>query len=190
MAFGKPSPTPKQRSLHDLVPFDSRSETPERVVEFLSGGVAKGGVALAIALTEHADFLRRRLPRERVTILDAGKTLNEILEDGQPDPVRFRRVIGGLVRRAAAQGPVYAYGEMVALLCMTGRHEAALRLEELWNELVPEVGAQLLCGYPRTVLASQEDAAIIRSIKRQHAATKWRREQGVLARAAASPVRR
>ena len=39
------------------------------------------------------------------------------------------------------------YGEMVDLLWNTGRADAALALEVLWNELAAQHAFSLLCGY-------------------------------------------
>jgi hypothetical protein len=36
---------------------------------------------------------------------------------------------------------------MVDLLCQQGRHEAAVRLEILWNELATTADLSLLCSY-------------------------------------------
>jgi hypothetical protein len=57
--------------------------------------------------------------------------------DGWPDEQRFAEVVGTVVQRMAQNGSrrVCAFGEMVALLWAEGRHDAAIRLEELWNDL-------------------------------------------------------
>jgi hypothetical protein len=60
----------------------------------------------------------------------------------------FDRVIGSLIRRAAATGrPVRAYGELVALLWDDGLVNEAVQLEALWNELGDEYPFSLFCGY-------------------------------------------
>lgn len=50
---------------------------------------------------------------------------------------------------ALAQGRrVLVYEEMVALLWEQGRHEATIRLEQLWNSFAERHSFFLLCGYP------------------------------------------
>jgi len=82
--------------------------------------------------------------------LDADETLSKFMVDGRPDERRFAEVIGSLIGRAANDGgrPVRAFGEMVALLWAEGRHEAAIRLEELWNDLAKSQSFSLMCAYP------------------------------------------
>jgi len=43
---------------------------------------------------------------------------------------------------------IVVFGEMVALLWRDGRHEAAVRLEELWNDLARKYDFSLFCAYP------------------------------------------
>ena len=58
-------------------------------------------------------------------------------------------MIGGLIRQAGTGGrPVRAYGEMVALLWDDGLVNAAIQLEEMWNELGRRHSFSLFCGYP------------------------------------------
>src|SRR4029077_3560627 len=66
---------------------------------------------------------------------------------------RFADLVGGIVGRAkeAAGGKnarVAAFGEMVALLWAKGRSKAAIRLEQLWNELAQVQSFSLRCAYP------------------------------------------
>ena len=63
----------------------------------------------------------------RLLFLDAVRTLGELLIDGQPDWVRFERVIGDAMRKVQAAGPtgLRAYGEMVGLLWDRGEFPAA-----------------------------------------------------------------
>src|SRR5687767_2201564 len=67
--------------------------------------------------------------------------------DGLPDRDRFFQVVGALVHREAGEPAVRAYGEMVDLLWRDGLMDAAIRLEELWNELGRGQAFSLLCAY-------------------------------------------
>ena len=80
--------------------------------------------------------------------LDADDTLAKLSTAGRPDRRKFERAVGTPVAEALARyGGVRAYGEMVSLLWMRGQHEAAIELEELWNELIGYHPIALLCGY-------------------------------------------
>jgi PAS domain S-box-containing protein len=68
----------------------------------------------------------------------------------------------GQIRRVAV------FGEMVALLWMDGRFEAAIQLEQLWNELARTHSFQLHCAYPLSQFSKQEDAEKILEICAEH----------------------
>jgi hypothetical protein len=55
------------------------------------------------------------------------------------------------------------FGEMVALLWEDGNHEAALQLEDLWNDLLNDQAFDLHCAYPRHILENA-DLVMLRSI--------------------------
>lgn len=85
---------------------------------------------------------------------DADETLSDLmvggLAAGRPDPVAFRRVVGGLAERALAgsQRPgLRVYWEMVDVLFRLGNAAAALELEAFWNELAEARPFTLCCAY-------------------------------------------
>ncbi|KFY31353.1 hypothetical protein V493_01183, partial [Pseudogymnoascus sp. VKM F-4281 (FW-2241)] len=43
--------------------------------------------------------------------------------------------------------PIYAYGELVDILCARGQHVLALELESFWNRFLAAENMTLLCGY-------------------------------------------
>jgi signal transduction histidine kinase/ActR/RegA family two-component response regulator len=96
---------------------------------------------------------RRRIEAARTSgryvSLDAAETLSKFTFDGALDPQVFARVVGDIITRASLAGRrVRIYGEMVALLWAEGDHDAAIRLEGLWNELRESHPFSLFCGYP------------------------------------------
>jgi hypothetical protein len=133
----------------------------ENVVRYLREGLRRGEGLVVIASTRHrGSFVRalrdapgysRAVLEGRLVFLDAEQTLRRFVVAGEPDQARFESVIGdaiGGVRSRTAHGRVRAYGEMVGLLWSEERYEAALRLEELWNQLLVSSGVSLFCGYP------------------------------------------
>jgi signal transduction histidine kinase/ActR/RegA family two-component response regulator len=69
--------------------------------------------------------------------------------DGLAEPGRFAETVGAIIAQAAENGRrVRVFGEMVALLWAEGNDNAALRLEELWNDLHRNHSFSLLCAYP------------------------------------------
>src|SRR5207249_949404 len=82
--------------------------------------------------------------------LDAAETLPRFMVDGLPEPERFAEVVGSVIVRAAkSRHHVRIFGELVALLWAEGNHTAAIRLEELWNDLHNKTHPfSLFCAYP------------------------------------------
>jgi len=67
------------------------------------------------------------------------------------------QLIGSLVEGVANRTRhVYVFGEMVAILWADQNYDAALELEELWNELACRVPMTLLCAYPSAAFELDE----------------------------------
>ena len=151
-----------------MLTYTSSTDCVDRVTDFLVDAVRRGGCAIVIAHKDHARALEGRLAGYPIHWRDAEETLDRILRDGRPDPGRFDDVVGRQVREAARRGPVYLFGEMVGILCSRGQYMAAIELEGLWNALLAEVQAPLLCAYPASVFASSEHADHFRALRRVH----------------------
>jgi signal transduction histidine kinase len=92
--------------------------------------------------------------------------------DGMPDALLFKASIGSAIARANQQRPsatIYAYGEMVDVLWDQGRGEAAMRLEDLWNDLARSHAFSLLCGYSMGRFAGEAQSVHFDRICGQHA---------------------
>ena len=135
------------------------AELADKVADYLLGALDRDGVAIVIATPEHRDAFEARLTkagagldeaRERgsYVALDARATVAEFSAADRLDPAAFGRVVGGLIRRAGADGRgVRAYGEMVAMLWDDGLVNEAAQLEQLWDDLGRELAFSLFCGY-------------------------------------------
>ena len=136
---------------------------------YIAEGLKKGESVLVIASPEHtAEFLRRleysggdpgRSVRERrVLFLDAGTMLAGFMVNGEPDQHLFREAIQSALNELHACDAATdsrAYGEMVGVLWERGEYSAAIRLEELWNDLLASAKIQLFCGYPIDIFGSE-----------------------------------
>ena len=82
-------------------------------------------------------------------MLDARTLLESLLVDGVIDERRFRAELDLAVAGTRCQPgkPLRAFGEMVDLSWRDGNSEAALRLEELWNQARELRDFSLLCAY-------------------------------------------
>jgi signal transduction histidine kinase len=158
----------------------------DELSRFIGTALGAGDAALVIATKEHRDGLARRLKMwgldtncavatGRYVALDAAETLAEFMLDGWPDAVRFAEIAGELIEKVRAGSGsegrrVAAFGEMVALLWMEGKADAAIRLEELWNNLARTHAFSLRCAYPMSSFCREEHGDVLLKICAEHSA--------------------
>jgi len=117
---------------------------------FIAEGLARGEAVVVIAREAHRLAFSDKLKSaaKKVVMLDAERTLERLMVNGMPSWHAFREVIGGLIADLRLRHPtVRAYGEMVDVLWQRGEREAAIRLEEYWNELGQLQTFTLFCAY-------------------------------------------
>ena len=131
----------------------------EAVAEYAGTGLRRGEAVVIIATPSHrAAFVQQlagdgvdaeeALQRGQLLLLDADETLARFTLGGMPEWQGFRALIGDLIAKLRLEYPtVRAYGEMVDLLWRRGEREAAIRLEEFWNDLAGLQTFSLLCAY-------------------------------------------
>lgn len=167
--------------VHALQLFDDDDSLAATLASFLREGFAQKETLLVVATTDHWHATHRllastRMPVEaaaqsgQLTVLGADhRTLSLILGPVGLDPRRFHSTIGVLVRQLAARGaPLRVYGELVDALAARGELDAALELEELWNDLIATVPLRLLCGYAAAHFGDAQGAAKLHRICRTH----------------------
>ena len=135
--------------------------------EYTAAAIKAGEAAIVVATEAHRDELEARLREKgldvttavedgQLVLRDAAETLSKFMAGASPDPTRFTEIIGGVIALSAKGRPrVRIYGEMVALLWAEGNYDAAIRLEELWNELQHEHVFALFCAYPMDGFAGE-----------------------------------
>lgn len=153
-------PSESAVNLHAVQFYDRESYLLDSLTEYIGAALSSASAGIVIATPGHRDVVAQRLSARgldvvgagaqgRYVALDARETLGTLMVDGWPDPARFDDTIGTLVAKTRERASrVYAFGEMVALLWTEGNREAAIRLEELWNELATRQPFSLLCAYP------------------------------------------
>jgi signal transduction histidine kinase/CheY-like chemotaxis protein len=145
---------------HAVQLYEHEAFLLDSVTDYIGSALAASSAGILIATPPHRDGVAQRLTARgldvvgagaqgRYVALDARDTLTRFMVDGWPDPARFDDTIGTLISKTQERAPrIHAFGEMVALLWAEGNREAAIRLEELWNELATRMPFSLLCAYP------------------------------------------
>ena len=131
----------------------------EAAAAYVGAGLRRGDGAIVIATPAHrAGFVQRlesdgvpaenAAQRGQLVLLDADETLARFTPGGMPDWQTFHALIGGVIARLRLEYPnVIAYGEMVDVLWQRGERDAAIRLEEFWNDIAKLQTFSLLCAY-------------------------------------------
>ena len=153
----------------------------DSVGRYLSDGFLSGDAAVVIATRDHWNDFRRELEARdldpsrmqqegRLAVLDARTTLDAFMRRGMPDEMLFHGAVGPVLSALTATGApnIRAYGEMVSLLWSDRNFEAAVRLEELWNELSRRSSFTLLCAYEGDPLAPEFHGLPAESVFLQH----------------------
>lgn len=155
---------------HEVQFYDDEATLVNQIWKFLSPALSAGNAVIVIATKPRLDKLERRFARQpwsnsrplnapgQYVALDAEQTLAQISVGGWPNEKRFHAIVGHLVAQAWRHGyaRIYAYGEMVALLCAEQKQEAAVRIEHFWNTLITRYPLSLLCSYPMGVFSSTD----------------------------------
>jgi two-component system, cell cycle sensor histidine kinase and response regulator CckA len=189
---GRTAPLRWKRSIRSLastcthaVQFYSSSGEREliaNVAGFFEEGLGRGERILCISTGAHFDSFVRQLRARNVPVdeaiasecliyVDAVSALAAFMAGGTADGTLFKQTIAPLIDRITPPDSTLAgraYGEMVGILWETGDKANALRVEQLWNELLAAVQVSLLCGYPLDVFADEFDSAGISSILDEH----------------------
>jgi hypothetical protein len=141
--------------------YDDEGVLSEAVGGFLAEGLRNGQSVVVIATAEHTESFRFALAAHGVDsgeavrsgqmlIMDAHQVLAQFMVNDMPDEQLFVTHVGGAIAKVIAdstQASIRAYGEMVDILWREGNSGAAIRLEELWNDLAATHSFALLCAY-------------------------------------------
>jgi PAS domain S-box-containing protein len=157
------SVAPDHEGSHSVQFYKDDSVLLEDLNGFIGTALMAGNSAIVVATRVHREGLSRLLSTQGIDVnlaakqgryiaLDAYETLSKFMVNDVPDETLFKKLIGNVLSLAtsAAQNEAApaVFGEMVALLWQDGKTEAAIRLEQLWNDLAKTHQFHLRCAYP------------------------------------------
>jgi hypothetical protein len=135
---------------HFVQLYDELGPLARAVADYVNTALGRGEAAVIIATPEHREAFLARIDAAdgRLAILDAEETLAKLMSKGMPRWNAFHEIVGGLIAELGLKYPaVRAYGEMVDVLWQRGQRDAAIQLEEYWNELGRLQTFSLFCAY-------------------------------------------
>ena len=169
---------------HNVLFYEDDDYLIEKLTIHFSAALESNAAAVVIASEVHLHALESRLVARGIDLEEAAYddryfklTLDETLErfmlGGAPEPALFFQIFDDLIARASGEPsdtrrPVVVFGELVAKLVEDGNAEAAVNLEELWNQLAARRPFELLCAYPIGAFSTVKDAAALAAICNLH----------------------
>jgi len=171
---------------HEVQFYSDDAVFLESFAQFIAAALKAGNPAIVIATKSHLDALLQRLKTEGVDVdtaiengnlvrLDVFETLSTFMVNDMPDPDRFFEVADGLFEAASkaakgGQARIAACGECAPLLCAEGKPQAALRLEQLWDQVAKTHEVDVLCGYALSSFHGDQGQHFLESICSEHSA--------------------
>lgn len=161
--------------------YENDSFLLDAVTSFVAGGLNLGQPTIIFARAENRSALSARLQTAGVDfdavcrngdlmVHDARATLATFMRGSLVDEDRFMNEIGGAIAQSTRgrRVQVRAFGEMVDVLFRDGNSSAAIRLEELWNDLSRSHSFDLLCAYAIGNFYTEAHARELKDICRRH----------------------
>jgi len=171
---------------HEVQFYSDDTVFLESFTRFIAAALEAGDVAIVVATESHRDSLVKRLKAQGLDVdaatrqgtyisVDAAKMLSTFMINDMPDSGQFIEVVGPFIRAAAKAGKrdhprVAACGECAPLLLAEGKVDAAIRLEQLWDQITTIYEVDILCGYALNSFRGEGDDHVFQNICAEHSA--------------------
>ena len=171
---------------HEVQFYPDDSLFLDGFTHFVGTALKAGNAAVFIGTDSHRTTLLERLHAEspdirtairhgRYVALNAVEFLSTSMVNDMPDVDWFLKVVDDLVvaARKGADGEhlrVAVCGECASMLWQQGKADAAIRLEELWNQIAQTYDVDVLCGYSLESLRCDEDGYNFHRVYEKHSA--------------------
>jgi CheY-like chemotaxis protein len=171
---------------HEVLFYADEAVFVDNFVRFIAAALEAGDVAIVLVTQTHRDVLDQRLKAQGLDIdaalregtyfpLDIAETLSTFMINDMPDTSRFVKARDDLISRAAKAGKrehprIVACGECAPHLLREGKADAAILVEQLWDQLVTKYAVNSLCAYPVSSFHGEEDQHVFQSICAEHSA--------------------
>lgn len=157
---------------HEILPCSDEAVLLDTFTRVVASALNTGNAAIVLVTKPHRALLLQRLEKRGLDVghaiqegtyiaLDVNEALSSIMVNDLPDPVRFFGGISGFIEAAAKAAKlkkprIVVCGESVALLRAEGKVDAAIRLDQLCDELAELHDVDVLCAHPLSAVPSVE----------------------------------
>jgi hypothetical protein len=169
---------------HEIEFYSDESSFLNGFTRFISAALKAGNAAVFVGTKAHRYALYEKLHTKSADIraairvgkyvaLDAVELLSNFMVNDMPNPSRFLKVVDDLIVATSTWKNdehlrVAICGECAPILWAEGKADAAIRLEELWDEAARAHDVEVLCGYSLETLRCDEDSYTLRRICEEH----------------------
>jgi len=168
---------------HGLVFCSSDAVLVAAFSRFIAGALVRGNAVIVLVTDAHQRSLQRTLQASQVDLALAIRQkryvsvsiielLAKVMVDGCPDPTRFvnaaEELLTEVARRAGQHAEIAACGECSPTVWANGHVEAAIQLEQLWDDIAKSREMDILCAYP--LAARDESVPAVRRLCAEHTA--------------------
>jgi hypothetical protein len=171
---------------HEVQFYSDDALLLDTFARFIAVALKFGRTAIVVIAESHRDGLVSRLKARGLDVdaatqqgtyiqLDMNKTFSTFMVNDMPDSTRFFQVVGGLIEAAAKAASqqhhgVVVCGEGTSVLWAEGKADAAIRVEQLWDEVGKTFGVDILCGYALSSFHGEKDEHVFQRICAEHSA--------------------
>jgi CheY-like chemotaxis protein len=171
---------------HEVQFYSDDAVILDSFAHFIATALKSGRAAIAFITESHRSGLVSRLKAQGLDVdaatqqgtwvqLDIAETLSTFMFNGMPDRSRFFEIASALIAAAAKAArqehcDVVVCGECSPTLWAEGKVDAAIRLEQLFDEVGNAFGLDILCGYALSGFRGEEDEHVFQSICAAHSA--------------------
>ena len=125
--------------------------------------------SLISRLQAHGIDMTAAIDQRRYVPLDPADILSKFMVDDLPDPIRLFKVLNDLIATVSsdtggAHTRVVACGGLAPVLLSQGKPESAIKLEQLWDQVVKKYGLDTLCTYSRSSFESEQGKDVFQRI--------------------------
>jgi DNA-binding NarL/FixJ family response regulator len=145
---------------HEVHFYSDDKALLETAARCIAGALEAGNAAISVFTASQREELLRQLRAQGIDVdtaiqrgsyisLDPNDVLPFFMINDRPDSVRFFGVVDNLIRKAKQRhSSVAACGVAAHTLWAQGKVEAALQLEQFWDEISRKFDVNILCLYP------------------------------------------
>jgi hypothetical protein len=171
---------------HEAGFYANESSLLDGYAGFVEAALNAGNSLIIVVTGSRRDGLHHRLQERGIDIgrtiaertclwVDVPAALSRFVVDGRVDEARFWNATSGLIMEAARASKrdlprVSACGECAPTLLQEGLADAAIRVEQLWDDVARTYNVDIFCAYSSEGLRCDDESPVFRDLRAAHSA--------------------